>query len=203
MVGVPEAMTRPPSSRAGARRRGGVLVEFAIVSVVFYVLFAAIVDMGRATFMASAAQDAARLLARELAHVPLEPNIKFDDAIKRNAVTGFLIPNYSGVFDSRYLVVDLQNDLGPGETLDDWFADKPIVNRALRPLMIYDSVSFGGSDYELFRYPGTLLCKNNTVGGLGNEEFLVVIPEVSHVSGGEEIVRWLPVVQEIRAAEVA
>ncbi|MCA9298971.1 MAG: hypothetical protein KDA28_07885, partial [Phycisphaerales bacterium] len=45
--------------------------------------------------------------------------------------------------------------------------------------------------------------KNNTVGGPGNEEFLVVIPEVSHASGGEEIVRWLPVVQEIRAAEVA
>ncbi|MEZ5978324.1 MAG: hypothetical protein R3F34_08905 [Planctomycetota bacterium] len=75
---------------------------------------------------------------------------------------------------------------------------KPIVNRALRPLMIYDQVAFGGSSYNLYRYPGTLVRNENSSGGPGNETFLVVIPEVSHANGGEEIVRWLPVVQEIR-----
>jgi len=189
--------------RGGRRneRRGGVLLEFAVVALVFYVLFAAVTDMGRASFMASTAGDAARLMARELARVPLPPDMTFDEALGRDEVRWVAGSGNPGIYDARFLVVDLDNDLADGETLDEFFADKPIVNRALRPLMIFDSPTIDGSVRRLYRYPGTLLKKTNTSGSA--DQYLVAIPVVDNVETGEgqavsQIVRWLPVVQEVR-----
>lgn len=182
-------------------RRGGVLLEFAIVALVFYVLFAAVADMGRSSFMASTAGDAARLMARELARTPLPPEYDFRTALQAPEVTGAGDPNNPGIYDARWLVVDLDNDLADGETLDAFFADKPIVNRALRPLMIFDSPTIDGTQRRLYRYPGTLLKRTNTTGG--TDQYLVAIPVVDNVEtdAGEavsQIVSWLPVVQEVR-----
>lgn len=188
---------------AGRRdgRRGGVLLEFAVVALVFYVLFAAVADMGRASFMASTAGDAARLMSRELARTPLPPDYDFRTALQAPEVTGAGDPNNPGIYDARWLVVDLDNDLVAGQSLDEFFADKPLVNRALRPLMIFDSPTIDGTTRRLYRYPGTLLKKTNTTGGA--DQFLVAIPVVDNVEtdAGEavsQIVSWLPVVQEVR-----
>jgi hypothetical protein len=189
------------SNESNRSRRGGVLLEFAIVALVFYVLFAAVTDMGRATFMASTANDAARLMARELARTPLPANYNFREALGDPRVTGAGDPANPGIYDARYLVVDLDT-LADGESLDAFFADKPLVNRALRPLMIFDSPVIDGSQKRLYRYPGALLKKTNTEGS--TDQYLVAIPIVDNVETGagsavSQVTGWLPVVQEVRA----
>ena len=64
-----------------AREGGGVLVEFALVSLVLYLMVAAGFALGRATSMSQTAQDVARLAARELALYPLAAGASFEDAL--------------------------------------------------------------------------------------------------------------------------
>ncbi|MCA9421539.1 MAG: pilus assembly protein, partial [Nitrospira sp.] len=60
-----------------ASQRGGILIEFAFLSLVFYVLVALVVDIGRMVFAAQVLQDAARVAARELSLVPLPAAMTF------------------------------------------------------------------------------------------------------------------------------
>jgi hypothetical protein len=190
-------MVRPHVPRSQGHRKGGVLLEFAIVALVFYVLFAAVIDMGRASFMASAANDAARVMARELALAPLPATTTFEIALQSPIVRGEPSNGYAGIYDAKYLAIDLAG-IPAGTSLDEYFGTLPIVNRALRPLMIYDTVEVEGVSRNFFRYPGALVRRDNTTGT--DQEFTVVIPELDYGGNGETIVRWLPVVEEIRAA---
>jgi len=169
----------------GRRERGAVLVEFALVALVLSLLFAAIVDMGRATWTAQVLEEVARVAARELALAPLPATMGFDEALDATQAT---------IFDAHQLVIDL--GVHPeGPDLDAYFAGLPIVNRMLRPLMIVDNI--GDGSQHLLRYPGALLADSDPASPTG---LTVAIPRVlARDASGVETIDWVGVLEEIRS----
>lgn len=180
-------MSELPNCVRVRARRGAVLVEFALVGLAFYLLVAAIVTFGMLINTAQVAQDAARLAARELSLTQLPAAYNFDQAMATAVVR-------STIFSPDALVVDLDNIPG-GVSLDTYIASMPDVNRALRPLMIYDEVqTSGGGLRRLLRIPGALIVSPTAPSGL-----TVAIPRVQSVNAqGHETIEWLPVVEEVR-----
>ncbi len=170
--------------RQGAQH-GGVLIEFALLSLVFYVLVALVVDMGRMIFSAQVLQDAARVAARELSLTPLPAAMSFDEALDDPTVK-------AQVFDTSLLVIDL--DMFADDPAFQAFLDQlPLVNKMLRPLMIFEQVEIEGATRRLLRFPGALLNDPTTPSGL-----TVGIPRVeSRGENGVETIRWIPVLEEI------
>lgn len=176
---------------AGVRQeRGGALVEFALVSFVLYLLLAGAVDFGRLMFDANALQDVARLAARELAIAPLPAASSFDAAL--------LSPNVQQrVFNPACLVVDLDDPVVAADR-EGFFGSMPVVNRALRTLMISEP-----SRPNILRYAGALLTdgSNSSCGGAAPTGFTVGIPLVDARDGaGVETISWVPVLEEIANA---
>ena len=193
--------------RTGVRRPdgGAALVEFALVSVVLYLLLAGGIEFGRLMFDANALQDVARVAARELAVAPIRADVTFDYALSCDPAVdaNCLVDLKSRIFDPACLVVDL-NDPAVALDPDGFFAAMPVVNRALRSLMITEP-----SRPNLLRYAGALLSDGGAVGcsavgpnGQADPTGLTVgIPLVdSRDASGVESITWVPVVQEIRAA---
>jgi TadE-like protein len=162
--------------------RGQALVEFALIALVFYFLVAGFVDIGRMIFTAQALQDAARVAAREFALTPLPASSTFEQALQDPGVL-------ERVFDPKLLVIDL--DAHPsGDPLNAYLATLPLVNQALRPLMIVDH----SNGKNLLRYPGALLSDPSTPSG-----FTVGIPSVTtRGADGVETIAWIPVIEEAR-----
>ncbi|MGQ0736792.1 MAG: TadE/TadG family type IV pilus assembly protein [Acidobacteriota bacterium] len=197
---------RPTGNPQGAcPERGAVLVEFVLVSFVLYLLLAGGIEFGRLMFAANAVQDVARLAARELAVAPLPANVSFDYALSCDVASD---PNCPidlrrRVFDPACLVVDMADPAVSADP-DGFFAAMPVVNRALRSLMIREP-----ERPTLVRYPGALLgdvsgtaCSavgpNGQAAGTG---LTVGIPLVVARDGsGVESIAWVPVLEEIRAA---
>jgi hypothetical protein len=186
--------------------RGSVLVEFALVSLILYVLLAASIDFGRLMFSAQAAQDAARVAARELAVAPLPAEISFADALAyEDPVTGFSVPRR--IFNPACLTIDRDAFAGaadPDAALDAFVDGLPLVNKALRPLMFVDV----GAGTNLLRFPGAVLdtdvdatCfSNNAAYPSLATQLTVGIPRVTGRSEeGVETIAWLPVLEEIRS----
>ena len=175
-------------------RRGSMLVEFSFIAVILYLLLAGIIEFGRALYAAQVLQQAADSAARELSRMPLPVastppltnTLTGDNGILRsNALVK------QTIYDERYLIVNVQNDLQGGAISPvDFFADKPILNRLLMPLMIYDS----SSGTSLFRYPGQIVADAGVTGGS-----TVVIPIVDYQDGTDSVIRTVPVVEEITA----
>ncbi len=201
---------RRRSSSVRRNEEGAALVEFALVSVVLYLILAGTIDFGRLMFSANGLQDAARLAARELALAPVPANVTFDYALTCVPDPADpLCPSVdlkSRVFDPACLVVDL-SDPAVAADPDGYFAAMPVVNQALRTLMISDP-----SQPNLLRYPGALLTDSSGSGcsaagpnGAATPTGLTVgIPLVESREGGSaETIRWVPVLQEIRAAQDA
>jgi hypothetical protein len=182
-----------------------VFVEFALVALVLTLMLAVSVEFGRVTFSAQAIQDAARLAARELAVTPLPAAITFEDALAftdddpMSPTFGVAIVK-ERIFDPACLVVDLDT-IADDAALDALFASMPLVNKALRAVMILDQQ--GGRN--LLRYPGAVLtdatdppptCKAQPPTGL-----TVGIPRVvSRGESGVETIEWIGVLEEIRAS---
>src|SRR3954447_10064457 len=109
MRASPDLMTsRLASSGRGKPRRGSVLVEFALIALVLYLILAVTLEFGRALFGAQVLQQATDVMAREISRTPLPPvatlqqvldntNGQFDsnDVVKRS------------IYDSSLLVVPL------------------------------------------------------------------------------------------------
>jgi hypothetical protein len=186
--------------------RGAALIEFALVSFALYLLLAGAVEFGRLTFGASAVQDAARVAARELAVAPVRANATFDYALTCDPTedTECLADLRRRIFDPACLVVDM-SDPAVASDPDGYFAAMPVVNRALRALMITEP-----SRPNLVRYPGALLgdpvglpCSAVGPSGTAGPTGLTVgIPFVDSRSGsGAESITWVPVLEEIRARQ--
>jgi hypothetical protein len=173
----------PPRTRRPARRRddrGSILVEFAFIAFLMYLLIGSVVDFGRLFFTAQVAQDAARTGARELSVIPLPADMTLTQALADPAVR-------ARVYRPEHLVIDLDNIPG-GLTLDAFFGTLPVLNQALRPLMINDVVN----GHRLLRYPGALLTAPTPSG------YTVGVPIVEgRDANGVETIRWVPVVEEI------
>lgn len=199
---------RRRSSSIQRNEEGAALIEFALVSVVLYLILAGTIDFGRLMFSANGLQDAARLAARELAVAPIRANVTFDYALSCDATAdpNCLVDLKGRIFDPACLVVDL-SDPAVAADPDGYFAAMPVVNRSLRALMISDP-----SQPNLLRYPGALLSADTgngcsavgPNGAAGPTGFTVGIPLVEPGGGGgAETITWVPVVQEIRAAQDA
>ncbi len=174
-----ERLTNALPSCARLRdERGGVLLEFAVVSLSLYLLLAFILDFGRMFFTAQAVQEAARVAARELALAPLPAGTTFAEALQHPMVL-------ANVYDPGRLVIPVTDDA----TFQAALAALPPVNKALVPLMIHETI--GGTDY--FRYPGAVL--SDAVSSTG---FAVGIPRVVSRGGdGAETIEWVAPIEEI------
>ena len=185
-------------SAAGAKaERGAALIEFALVSLALYLILAATIEFGRLMFSAQGLQDVARLAARELSVAPLRANITFDDP---NDPEGNVLTNpivRERIYDEACLVVNL-DDFASDDEIDRFFANMPVVNKALRPLMIIDR-STGST---LMRYPGALLTGNDPAATCKGRAapYTVGIPRVTaRGADGEETFDWIPVLEEVRS----
>lgn len=177
------------------RRRGSSLVEFALVSLVLYLLLAAIVTFGQALFVAQGIQQAATVAAREIALLPLPADASFEELLASGA--------FQSVYSDDYLVFDL-DELG---TNQDFFRDIvpswPTLNQQLAPFMVVDRPDLDGDgtpDRRFLRYPGALLIDGSTPTGYTVGVPIVMSRAVSGTSGGAqgaETIRWVPVVEEV------
>ncbi len=190
-----EARRRRTDRGRGRRerdRRGGVLVEFALVAFAVWLLLAGVLELGRAFSAQQILQHAARTIARELSQLELAHDASFDAALRSVVDSRFLVID-SGLL-ARCGVADFGTP-GHGSDLDRLFAESlPIGNRLLRPLMIRDRLG----ELELLRYPGALLVRTDggvsaTSGCDAGSLYTVGIPQLDEAAGS---VRWLPVVEE-------
>jgi hypothetical protein len=150
-----------------------------------YLLMAVVIDFGRLFFSAQVVQDAARASARELALIPLPPGMTLAEALDDPVVR-------ARVYQPEHLVIDLDAIPG-GLTLEEFSDNLPVLNKMLRPLMIFEQVD----GRRLLRYPGALLIDASTPSG-----YTVGIPLVeSRFGEGHEVIRWVPVLEEIRNAD--
>ena len=179
-------MRHRPGTVRSVSARGSVLVEFALVSLAFYLLVAGIVTFGLMIHTAQVAQDAARIAARDLALTSLPSNLTFEQALATPAVK-------ASIYDADLLVIDLENIPG-GVSLDTYVASMPDVNRALRPAMIYDEVVTVGGTRRLLRMPGALIASATSPSGLSVAVPLVVSRDIV----GRETIEWIPVLEEVR-----
>ena len=200
-------MIDPPSKPRPSRLRdegGAALVEFALVSLVLYLVLAGTIDFGRLMFTANGMQDAARVAAREMALAPVRANVSFDYALTCDptADPNCLVDLKRRVFDPACLVIDL-SDPAVANDPEGFYASLPVVNRALRALMISEP-----SRPTLLRYPGALLSDDGGVGcsaigpngAMSPTGLTVGIPLVEARDGSATFIRWVPVMEEIRGA---
>lgn len=185
------AARRDAARSADRRRQGAVLIEFALVSLLFVVLSGAIFDYARAFFAAQQLQRAGRIAAREVALLPLPPaGIGLADALacRRDdvlagtapcdALTGAPVLPRETVFDPDFLAIPCDQVPGGGcgsdPDLDAFFSTLPVVNQLLRPLMLLDRSDACPDPTDppcLLRYPGALVTDDASATG-----FSVVIP---------------------------
>lgn len=174
------------TSRAKPQRRGGVMVEFALVAFVLYLLLAAVLGLGRLTFVSQGAQEAVRVAAREIALYPLPAQTQFAEALAD--------PGFQGaVYSEDHLVVDLEAN-PPGPALEARFAAMPVANRALRPLMVTSQVDVGGGLRLIQHLPGALIDSATAPSGLTVRVPLVTARDAET---GVETIDLVPVLEEV------
>lgn len=176
---------RVKSDQPKSDQRGAALVEFALTALVLYLVIAGGTELGRMVFVSQVLQDAARAAARELAVTPLPADVGFEEALSDVLVK-------AQIWDPDKLIVDLDNT--EGLSADQLFASLPLVNQALRPVFIPDTVSVGGEVHRVLRYPASQCPNPDSPTG-----FEVGIPRVTgRDAEGVEFVECLPVLSEIR-----
>ncbi len=134
---------RPP--RTPSPRKGQLLMEFAFIALILYLLLAGIIDFGRAMFAAQVMQQAVDASARELSRTPMPPTGTL------TGPAGMFATNTAAqqIYQPQYLVV-APGQLAAGQSLADFFADKPLLNRLLMPLMIWNA------EQQVWQYPGQI-----------------------------------------------
>lgn len=176
-------------------RKGQVLLEFALVAVILFLLLALILDFGRGVYAAQVVEQAADTIARELAVTPLPPDQQFDfEDTDLNKIL-----SDRGVYSEDFLIIDITKQDKDKDLLTYLREDKkvPSGNLLLVPLMlVMDSTQNpnvpAGSKWLV--YPGAIV-KSNT--GTSETGFRVKIPLVKYSPGAETIEdesKWLPVV---------
>lgn len=158
--------------------RGSVLVEFALISLAFYLLMAGTIELGRAIASSQVIQNAARTGARELAMLELPATMTFEEALQQPEVR-------AQIYDPSLLVVNVSS----GEPNTDLW---PVVNRMLLPVMVRTTLGSGDGAQEFLQYPGAIV--ESPAYGL-----TVAVPHVVSASGGVETIEWLNVVEEVRS----
>ncbi len=187
-TGMPMHSDRRKAER-GNHQRGSVLVEFSLVAVAISLLIALVVDVARMVFVAQVLQETARVAARELSLLPLSPAMTFEEALQHPLAK-------SRIFDPAALVIDVDH-FTDMQSLDEFLDGLPMVNRMLRPLMIFERIMVDGSSRKVLRFPGTLLQNKNQQ---APNELSIGIPHtgLSGLKKGRTPHQWKSVVEEIR-----
>lgn len=182
-------------------RRGSVLIEFAVVAFIFYLLLGAVVSFGYLLYVAQGLQHTADLAAKEISRTPLPADGTLDaadDGVLRGSASANpeLATVRQQVYDEHYLVLNL--DTLHGETtLQNLIARLPVVNQQLVPLMQSDTID--GVRY--LRYPGGVFEDTDNTDDPADPPpsgLLVAIPRVTgRAANGVETIDWIPVVEEI------
>jgi len=177
-------------------RRGSVLIEFALIALVLYLILAATIEFGRALFGAQILQQAADTAAREIARTPGLPvaTATLQDVLYNNSDNTYSVARQT-IFDEHLLQIkysDIINPIGK-EPLVTYFNGKPIVNQLLFPLMIMGTDSQGDA---VLQYPGILPAANPVPNG---PMFNVAVVS-SYAGGSEGTITYVPVIQEILPA---
>ena len=208
-----EALTLALSQRERGRRhvnrRGQALVEFAIVSLVVYMLLAAILTFGQLLYYDQTLQQAADVGAREISRTPLPAAVASDGitpislnyVLYHDASTDSSLQDVRRrVFDDNMLVLKIDAGSDPvtfngGHPIGDF----PLATQQLLPVMIYDTVNGG----PLLRFPGAPSTHSGTStspAGIPYSGYVVRIPVVSAPmasGGGQTIINWLHPIEAI------
>lgn len=170
-------------------RGGSILLEFALVSILLYVIMAGIIAFGRMYYTIQAVQVATDTAARELSRTPLPATATFED-VRNDPLSEFS----TRIFSEDFLAIDISPWMaGPPMSLFDYLDSLgiPMVNRALIPVMTISRV--GGGAQTLLRYPGALVTSPTAPSG-----FTVEVPLVLARDGqGHETIVWRRVLEEI------
>ncbi len=204
------------TSRLAASKRGGILVEFALIAFIVYLLIAVTLSFGRMLWAAQVMQQATDLFAREMSRTPLDANDTFEDAIEDPDV-------FQRLYREDFLVIDVDDWAagGTGLTLLEWldatYIDTydydgdsvndplPTVNRMLVPLMFIEELPDlrgGGGIRTYLRYPGTLLNTASRPAGPTMTGYTVVVPLIidrDADTGEETDIEWVEVAEEIES----
>ena len=152
-VAIPsrKALTLTLSQRERGRRcrnrRGQALVEFAIVSLVVYMLLAAILTFGQILYCAQTIQQAADVAAREISRTPLLATANVMDVLYSNNPGDYSSGSSNvraALFNPQLLEYDLTT-LPAGQSILDQVNTWPVVNQMLYPLMISDHPTGGNT----------------------------------------------------------
>jgi hypothetical protein len=190
-------------------RRGQVLVEFALIALVMYLLLAAVITFGHALYAAQGIQQIADFAAREISRTPLAAN-KYTlvdvlyDADATDPQNSDLLPIRRRIFDQHYLVIDANAYYSlSDEERRAYLLSLPLVNQQLFPLMISDTV--GGK--RLLHYPGALYPDPNPVDDpestLPLPGYLVAVPLLRSDATGTETIDWRRVIEPIGIDRIA
>jgi len=177
--------------RGLGNRRANLLIEFAIVFLLLYMIIGGILTFGKLLFAAQTINQAADNAARELARTALPATATFEDV--RDAIvppTEFR----TDVYSEDWLAIDITPwILAPaGLTLYEYLDSLPMpwVNRQLVPLMFMQA---GAGGDTLLRYPGALVTSATAPSG-----YSVEVPVVlNEDTAGNTTVRWVRVLEEM------
>jgi hypothetical protein len=181
-------MSRWPKPSAQPARRGQALVEFVFIAFIMVTLLSVTVTLGYFLFAAQTLQQAVDVAAREISRMPFAPTAELGlgrlEANDENWVMNdadFL----DQIYDPQHLVVDADGV----SDLISYMADKPLLNRLLVPLMIFEP------DKNRYRYPGTVVMDTHL------DYLTVLIPMVDYddATGQETFVGWRAPVEEIKS----
>jgi hypothetical protein len=178
------------------------LVEFAIVSLVVYMLLAAILTFGQILYSAQTLQQAADVAAREISRTPLSATANVMDVLYSSQAS-----DYSNgpstvrteLFDPKLLQFDLTTNVPAGQSVLNVVQNWPIINQMLYSAMIVqsgDQVYGGNPAHQYLWYPGAIPCTDSTN---PNRTVYCVARVDSRASDGAETITWVPVIEEITA----
>ncbi|MDA7951944.1 MAG: pilus assembly protein [Pirellulaceae bacterium] len=149
-------------------REGAILVEFAIISLVLYLLLAAIITFGHLLYVAQGGQQIVDFTAREISRTPLpllisgddesgdNEELSLDDVLYGDANSDERLESVrKELFDPHYLVLNLDTNHGKS-SLQELTESLPSVNQLLIPYMIVDRID----GTKVLRYPGAVFRDN-------------------------------------------
>lgn len=191
--------TLPPDSPRRTTE-GAALVEFALISLAFYLLFAGTVELGRLMILNQGLQEATQTAAKQFAQAEFPANYTFEQAMFDPVTPDPVLD--TPVYDPRALVIDL-TALPEGTQIDDVMATLPVINQSMQFLMILEDVDVEGQSRRLFRMPGTLLINDgfaqNSIPSNPLGLYVQIPKVVGRTADGQEIIEWVNVLEEIRA----
>ena len=171
------------------RTEGAVLVEFAIVALVLYLMIATVMTYGSALWVGQNLQQVVDVGAQEIARLPLPVDAELGLSLERGSAAVEYAADRADfrgeIYDERHLVITpLQ--LAGRRLLEYADEELPLINRLLISLLIWDP---GYGDDGAWRYPGTIV--RNTERDVDS----VLVPIVDNSAG---TIRWVAPVEEIQ-----